>query len=48
MFLVIRTFQHRLAKHTPAVVLAWGIITLVVVWVTMIAAAPWIRAHHHK
>ncbi|EKM50039.1 uncharacterized protein PHACADRAFT_105487 [Phanerochaete carnosa HHB-10118-sp] len=48
MFLVIRTFQHHVAKHTPAVVLAWGIITLVVVWVTMVAAAPWIRAHHHN
>lgn len=48
MFLVIRTFQHHVAKHTPKIVLAWGIITLVVVWITMVAAAPWIRAHHHN
>lgn len=47
-FLVIRTFQHHVAKHTPAVVLAWGIITLVVVNVVMFAATPWIRANHHK
>ncbi|KIP09347.1 hypothetical protein PHLGIDRAFT_67777 [Phlebiopsis gigantea 11061_1 CR5-6] len=47
-FLVIRTFQHHVAKHTPAVVLAWGIITLVVINVVMFAAMPWIRAHHHN
>ncbi|KIP03712.1 hypothetical protein PHLGIDRAFT_25971 [Phlebiopsis gigantea 11061_1 CR5-6] len=47
-FLVIRTFQHHVANHTPAVVLAWGIITLVVINVVMFAATPWIRAHHHN
>ncbi|EKM53357.1 uncharacterized protein PHACADRAFT_259674 [Phanerochaete carnosa HHB-10118-sp] len=47
-FLVIREFQKRYAKHTPSVVLAWGIITLVFVNVTMWAAMPWIRAHHHN
>ncbi|KIP03418.1 hypothetical protein PHLGIDRAFT_26137 [Phlebiopsis gigantea 11061_1 CR5-6] len=47
-FLTIRTFQHRFANHTPAAVLAWGIITLIVVNVVMFAATPWIRAHHHN
>jgi hypothetical protein len=48
IFLVVRTFQRHVAKHTPKVVLAWGVITLVVVVITLVAATPWIRAHHHK
>ncbi len=48
IFTVVRAFQHHVEKHTPKVVLAWGIIGIVVTVVTMIAAAPWIRANHHK
>ncbi|KAF7792663.1 hypothetical protein EIP86_003760 [Pleurotus ostreatoroseus] len=48
IFTVVRAFQHHIEKHTPKVVLAWGIIGIVVTVVTMIAAAPWIRAHHHN
>ncbi|PSS36813.1 hypothetical protein PHLCEN_2v1357 [Hermanssonia centrifuga] len=48
IFAVVRTFQHHVAKHTPKVVLAWGIVTVVVTVVTMVAAMPWIRAHHHN
>lgn len=47
-FLVIRTFQRHHQNHTPAVILAWGVITLVVVNIIMWAAMPWIRANHHN
>ncbi|KAF7793497.1 hypothetical protein EIP86_004609 [Pleurotus ostreatoroseus] len=48
IFTVVRSFQHHVEKHTPKVVLAWGIIGIVVTVITMIAAAPWIRANHHN
>ncbi|THG96727.1 hypothetical protein EW026_g5154 [Hermanssonia centrifuga] len=48
IFVVVRTFQHHVVRNTPKVVLAWGIVTVVVTVVTMVAAAPWIRAHHHN
>ena len=48
IYAVVRAFQQHVEKHTPKVVLAWGIIAVIFSVVVMIAAAPWIRAHHHK
>lgn len=48
IFIVVRNFQNHATKHTPKAVLAWGVITVAVCALTMLSAAPWIRAHHHK
>ena len=48
IYAVVRTFQHRHIKNTPPAVLAWGVLGVVITVITMVAAAPWIRAHHHK
>ncbi|GJE92420.1 hypothetical protein PsYK624_085740 [Phanerochaete sordida] len=45
---VVRAFQRHARRHTPAVVLAWGVVTLVVAVVVMVAAAPRIRHYHHN
>ncbi|KAI0785404.1 hypothetical protein BC629DRAFT_1593878 [Irpex lacteus] len=48
IYTVVRTFQHRHVKNTPPAVLAWGVLGVVITVITMVAAAPWIRAHHHN
>ncbi len=48
IFIVVRSFQNHVAKHTPKIVLGWGVITVATCAITMFAAAPWIRANHHK
>ncbi|PSR81910.1 hypothetical protein PHLCEN_2v6205 [Hermanssonia centrifuga] len=48
IFIVVRSFQNHVAKHTPKIVLGWGVITVATCAITMFAAAPWIRANHHN
>lgn len=48
IYVVVRNFQTRTADHIPIVVLVWGIITVIVSLIVLIAAAPWIRHYHHK
>ena len=45
---VVRAFQRHARQHTPAVVLAWAVVTLAVAVVVMVAAMPSIRHYHHK
>ena len=48
IFIVVRHFQNHVAQHIPKVILGWGVITVSTCFIAMLAAAPWIRANHHK
>ena len=48
IFVLVRSFQNHVAQHIPKVLLAWGVVTVVITAVVLIAAAPWVREYHHK